>query len=952
MKTFKDPLSVLVKGTDASLYRLIPEQVITVNDEKDVQDVLKLCHDTGKHLTFKAGGTSLSGQTSTDCILVEIGPEFGKSRTHITEDGLHATFPCSLVGARANATLHPYGRKIGPQPASIKAARIGGIVANNASGSSFGITYNSYHTVESMRIILSDGFILDTGSEESRSEFKKSHATLCDRIDALRKRVLDNPVMAARIRHKYEVKNTCGYGVNSIVDFEDPVDILQHLMAGSEGTLGFISDVTFRTVPDLPLKACAMIYLRSLRDACNAIMPLRSVSASLPETASLSAAELMDRNALRCMQDLPGVPAVLKTLPDNAVALLVDVSAVDNATLESAFKAASDALAGIATLFPIRFTTDTAEYDSIWSVRNGLFTSSAATRPRGTISIIEDIAFRGDVLGDALCAVREVLADHDYSASVMWGHLMDGNVHFTIFPDMNREDSIPAYAKFMDDLTSCVLKFDGSLKAEHGTGRNMAPFVRKEWGDEIWNLMRDIKNVLDPDGILNPGVVINDDPQVFIKSIKHIPLANDLIDKCIECGFCEVVCPSATLTMTPRQRIVVYRELSDLASRKSMPGASEMQRFKALKKAFKYNGNETCATDGLCGTACPVGINTGLLIKELRWKENSANANRIASWIARNISSVTSNVRGALNFAHGVSKVISYPVMEGICSGLHWISGHSFPLWNRYVPKGAKKLDFISETAAAGQPEMVYFPSCITRSLGVTEFNAEKGEVQETLETIALLHKAGYAIRYPRNVHSLCCGMAFYSKGFRDQATAVTSELEKALLEVSEDGRLPILCDMSPCLVHLREVADIRLKLYEPVEFIHDFMLDKLDLVRLPVTVAIHPTCSTVKIGAVEKMKAVAEKCASKVVIPPDVTCCAWAGDRGFFFPKNNKAALRSVLPVRDPSTGKMVQNPSMGGATAGYSNSRTCEIGLSRFTRIHYRSIVYLVNVSAKGNF
>jgi D-lactate dehydrogenase len=950
MKSFSDPLSVLVKGTDASLYRLIPSVVKILYDEKDVQEVLRLCRETGQHLTFKAGGTSLSGQTSTDGILCEIGPDFGKGRLRISPDGLHATLPCSMIGARANALLHSYGRKIGPQPASIKAARIGGIVSNNASGSSFGITYNSYHTVESMRIILADGCILDTGSEESRADFRKSHAELCEKILGLRKYVLDNPLMAARIRHKYEVKNTCGYGVNSLVDFEDPIDIIQHLMAGSEGTFGFISDVTFRTVPDLPKKGCAMIYLHSLRDACDAIMPLRKVSAAMPDTASLSAAELMDRNALRCMQDLPGVPSVLKTLPEDAVALLVDVSATDESILHKAFGETTDALSGIDTLFPIQFTTDTAEYNSLWSVRNGLFTSSAASRPRGTISIIEDIAFRGEVLGDALCAVREVLAAHGYSASVMWGHLMDGNVHFTIFPDMNRDDSIPTYAKFMEDLTSCVLKFDGSLKAEHGTGRNMAPFVRKEWGDDIWNLMRDIKQAMDPDGILNPGVVINEDPETFIKSLKHIPLANDLIDKCIECGFCEVVCPAANLTLTPRQRIVAYRELSDLASRKSTLSAAEKQRYVALKKAFKYNANETCATDGLCGTACPVGINTGLLIKELRWKENSPRANRIATWISRNMAGVTSDVRGALNFAYGVSRVISYPVMEGICSGLHAISGHSFPLWNRYLPKGAKKLDFISEKAEPGQSEMVYFPSCITRSLGVTKATAEKGEVQETLETIALLHKAGFSIRYPRNVHSLCCGMAFYSKGFREQAASVTAEVEKALLEASDGGRLPILCDMSPCLLHLREtVTSKSLHLYEPIEFIHEFMLDKLKFVKLPLTVAVHPTCSTVKIGATDKLVAIASLCASKVVVPPEVTCCAFAGDRGFFFPENNASALRSVMPVRDESTGRKVQNPALGGAVAGYSNSRTCEIGLSRFTGIPYRSIVYLCNAASR---
>lgn len=949
MKTYKDPLYTLVKGTDASLYRLIPSETVVLKNEKDVLDALAFCRETGKSLTFKGGGTSLSGQTSTDSVLAEVSPDFRRSRVMISPDGKTARFPASFVGARANAILHPYGRKIGPQPASIKSARIGGIVSNNSSGSSFGIRYNSYNTVKSLRIILADGCVLDTGSKESVEQFRKDHSGLCGQILSLRKRVLDNKRMTELIRHKYEVKNTCGYGVNSLVDFSDPVDILQHLMIGSEGTLGFISDATFNSVPDLPEKACSMMFFPSISAACQAIMPLREASSEFLSKSdnerSLSAAELMDRNALRIMQDLPGMPEILKKLPENAVALLIDVSASDSTALESAYPVILDKLSGIETLYPVSFTTDAKEYSTLWSVRNGLFTSSAASRPRGTITIIEDIAFRGEVLNDALLAVRNTLGKHGYSDAVMWGHLMDGNVHFTIFPDLNDPANVRNYAAFMDDLTSCVLSYDGSLKAEHGTGRNMAPFVKKEWGEEIWNLMRDIKRLLDPDNILNPGVVINDDPEVFTKNLKRIPLADDLIDKCIECGFCEPLCPSANLTLTPRQRIVAYRELSYLSSRKESLSKEERGRYKALKQAFKYNAEQTCATDGLCATACPVGINTGLLIKELRWKENSPLSNKVATSLALHMSALTSFIRVSLSFAAGLASVISYPVMEAICKGIYIISGHHFPLWTRYVPKGAKKQEFKSEAPIEGSPEVVYFPSCITRSMGVAKPGASKDEAQVTLETINLLHKAGYTIRFPENVHSLCCGMAFNSKGFRTQAALKSDELDKALLKASDDGRVPILFDMSPCLLHARETLDKKLNLYEPVEFISDFLLERLRISKKRCTVALHPTCSTTKMGVADKLRQIGEICAENVVIPEDVTCCAFAGDRGFFYPENNAAALSHISPVKDPVTGKTVLNPSLKGAVAGYSNSRTCEIGLSRFTGIPYKSIVYLVN-------
>ena len=921
-KTYSDELTCLTKGTDAGLYRLVPKKVVVVNDEEDVQDLLAECNRDQTPVTFKAGGTSLSGQTSTDSVLAEIGPYFGTYS--ISPDGTEATFPCGMTGEEANRLLKPYGRKLGPSPASIKSARISGIVANNASGSSYGITYNSYNTVKDMRIILSDGTLLDTSSEESRENFRKTHAEMLNGLMALRKQALDNEAVAAKIRHTYELKNTCGYGMNSLIDFEDPIEILKHFIIGSEGTLGFISSVTFRTVPDYIMKASALLYFPNIREACSAILPLR-------ECKEVSAAELMDRNALRSVENQEGMPAIFKTLPEEAVALLIDTSANDKRSLEAQFAEIESKLKSVHTLEAVSFTTDPKQYATYWTVRNGLFTSAAAGRPKGTVSIIEDIAFRAHELGDALTDVRTILAKYNYADAVMWGHLLDGNVHFTISPDINAQEGVDKYADFMRELIRTVLAHDGSLKAEHGTGRNMAPFVKDEWGEEIYKLMWQVKRTIDPKSLLNPGVLLNDDPDIFIKNLKQIPPANELIDKCIECGFCEVKCPARYLSLTPRQRIVTYRALTRLQNE----GKQNTKEYADLKRAFQYSGNETCATDGLCSTACPVGINTGLLIKELRWKDNSATANHIADSISSHMGSITAFLRLLLPFPHFVSHIIGYGAMEGICRKLFDWSGHRFPLWTRFTPSGAKKLPFVSEKPALGQQEIVYFPSCITRSMGKSaDYNKE--ELCVTMETIKLLHRAGLSIRYPEKIHSLCCGMAFSSKGFRKQADKLQNELNAALLKVSENGRFPILCDMSPCLLHMRETLDKRLQLYEPVAFIHKFMLDRLTFHKLPLTVAVHATCSAVKMGVDPLMIDLASRCAEKVIAPPHVTCCGWAGDRGFFFPELNSSALRFL-------------KSDIQGATAGYSNSRTCEIGLSINSGISYKSIVYLVDEATK---
>lgn len=915
---YTDALTLLAKGTDAGFYQLTPSAVIVANTENEIATLLKLCNIYKLPLTFKAGGTSLSGQTISNSILVELGEGF--NRYTIKNDGKLATFGASVRGGYANNKLAKYGRKLGPSPASIASAKIGGIVANNASGSSYGITYNSYHTIKGMRIILYDGTILDTNDEQSRRQFKQSHTDMCNALVSLSQKAKHDEQIRTKIQKKYELKNTCGYGVNSLIDFDDPIDILQHLMVGSEGTLGFISDVTFATVPNYKLKATALIFFPHIRQACEAIKPLRA--------CSVSAAELMDRNALRAVENLDGMPSVLKQLDNDTVALLIDTSADNEATLQQQMLDITSKLNHIDTVFPIEFTTDINLYNTYWRVRQGLFTTAAATRPKGTACIIEDLAFSADVLSNALVSLQNLLHQYGYDSAIIWGHLLDGNIHFVLMPDFNTPQGTEHYRQFMFDLVKLALNdFNGSLKAEHGTGRNMAPFVKQEWGDGIYEIMKQIKSIIDPNGILNPGVLLNDDPDIFVKNLKKLPAANDLIDKCIECGFCEVQCPSRNLTLTPRQRIIIYRQLTRLKAAND----TNSQYYKQLLQRFDYNANATCATDGLCEQSCPVGINTGKLIKTLRWQHNSKFTTKIAGSIAKHMAGLTSSLRILLKVPHGISKIIGYKTMEACTRFLYRISGRNFPLWTRYTPSGNSQSTYKNTTNDNNTLQVVYFPSCINRTMGTSPDYNEK--VALTQKTEHLLHKAQYTIIYPENIKKLCCGMAFDSKGFKEQGMQKAKELEAALLKATDNGRIPVLCDMSPCLYRMKETLDKRLKLYEPVEFILEYLKDKLIFNKLPIKIAIHSTCSTTKMGLDGKLLQLASMCADEVVIPDGVGCCAWAGDRGFFYPELNMSALATLKKSITPDIKE------------GYSTSRTCEIGLSMNSNISYKSIVYLVD-------
>ncbi|MCU7526042.1 MAG: FAD-binding oxidoreductase [Ignavibacteria bacterium] len=920
-RMFSDDLRTLAYGTDASFYRLIPKLVVKVDTEEEVILILKHCRRLGISVTFRAAGTSLSGQSISDSVLVVLGTKW--KHFHINHDASEIRLQVGIIGAHANVFLAPYKKKIGPDPASINSAMIGGIAANNASGMCCGTSQNSYRTLAGMKIIFYDGSLLDTNNPESRKKFAESHTEMISAVCALSKKVKENAALSERIRSKFKMKNTTGYSLNALTDFDDPIDIIQHLMIGSEGTLGFISEVNYYTVPEMSNKATSLMLFPDAVTACKAVEILK--------TSKVEAVELMDRASLRSVEDKEGMPPYLKSLGAEVASLLVETRARDAESLSGQIAEIKEALKDLPKVMPLEFTQDEKEFKKLWDIRKGLFPSVGAMRKIGTTVIIEDVCFPISRLAEATADLQELFKKHGYYDAIIFGHALEGNLHFVFKQGFNSEAEINRYKNLIDDVTNMVVKkYDGALKAEHGTGRNMAPFVELEWGHEAFGLMKEIKSIFDPDNIINPGVILNNDAEAHIKNLKPLPAANSIVDKCIECGFCEINCPSRDLTITPRQRIVVWREIARLKETGEDPA-----RRAALIDQYDYDGNQTCATDGLCATSCPVNINTGNLVKELRAENASPTAQGIASVLSSSMNQVTAGMKLGLNVVNGLHTVLGTSIMQGASDVLRKVSGGRIPMWNRYMPKGADKI-IIPQSSNGSELKVVYFPSCINRSMGVSKGSENKDSL--TTRTVSLLNKAGYEVIYPKNLTNLCCGMAFASKGFKKQGDKKSNELLEALLEASDNGKFPILFDMSPCLYRMKEYLSQHqgqepLKIYEPVEFIDEFLTDKLSFTKTKEKIAIHSTCSSTKMGLNGKLKKVAEMCSEEVVVPHGVGCCGWAGDRGFTYPELNASALRNLK-------GGLPDD-----CRHGYSTSRTCEIGLSVHSGISYESIIYLVD-------
>jgi D-lactate dehydrogenase len=674
-----NPLQTLAYGTDASFYRLIPKIVILAHNETEVIEIIKQAKKLDIALTFRAAGTSLSGQAITDSVLVVA--THGWKSFEILDNNQKIRLEPGIIGSKANQFLAPHGLKIGPDPASISSAMIGGIVANNASGMCCGTAQNSYQTIADIRIVLNDGTILDTSDSESVSAFKNNKIALIQEIESLRDTIKNDETLYHFIKNKFKIKNTTGYSINAFVDYQEPIEIIKHLMVGSEGTLAFISNVTFKTVIDEKFKSCSLLIFKTIQDACNATILLKS--------APVVAVELLDRESIRSVEFDPEAPEYFRTLPESACALLVECrdNDLDNMLLKQ-LKVRLE-IESIPTYSEYEFTSNPKQYYFNWKARKGLLPTVGGLRKNGTSVIIEDVAFPLPQLADACLALKDLFKKYEYQDAVLFGHALEGNLHFVFSQDFSNQSEVDRYEKLMSELADLVVnRFNGSLKAEHGTGRNMAPFVEKEWGTAAYEIMKRIKNIFDPNNKINPDVLINPDPKAHLKNLKPMPESHAIVDKCMECGFCEPHCVSEGLTLSPRQRIVIAREISRLEESNEDP-----DRLAAIRKDITYQLDETCATDGLCALACPVHIDTGKFVKTWRANELDSGAKKVAAYIGSNMAGTTAVLRVGLKVVSFFHSLLGTKIITALSNGFHFITFGKVPKWIPEMPKGANKIN-------------------------------------------------------------------------------------------------------------------------------------------------------------------------------------------------------------------------------------------------------------------
>ena len=917
-RVYTDHLRRYAYGVDASCYSYLPKVVVKAEDEREVRRLIRLCQQCGTPFTFRAAGSSLSGQCSSEDVLIVCNDGFKKME--VIDDGKALKCECGVIGSDANDLLKPYNRKIGPDPATLATALVGGILNNNSSGMCCGTAQNSYKTIRSIRVVLLDGTVLDTSDKKSIEQCLREKPQMVEDILQLRKEILADEELTHLIHHKYKIKNTTGYGLNSLVDFEDIIDIINHLFIGSEGTLGFVSEIVYNTVEDVPHKGCGLMFFSTLNDASLAVVALANMGRE-----KVVAAEMMDYQSLKAVQTLENVPDFVREVPEGTSAILFQTESYSKDTVDENLAFIKEQLKDIPTAIPSLYSQDPKEYDSWWAIRKGILPIVGGQRRKGTTVITEDVCFQIEDFTKGIEMLTELFHKYDFvDGGVIFGHALSGNVHFNITPDFSDPKDTKNFGDLVKEMSERVSGFGGSLKAEHGTGRMVAPFVEMEWGKKAYEINRRIKAIFDPERILNPDVMITDDPDVYKKNLKAQCVIDDAFTICMECGFCEKHCPSRNLTLTPRQRIALLRETKRLENEGNFTLASE------LRKGYEYFGVDTCAACSMCKGLCPLSIDTAQIALSMRRIDPPAP--ELAKKIYDNFSTTLQMCRAGVSLEGIAGSIITQKAISKITEGLHGVTGVT-----PYVPKTTPKANrykLKNRIKPTNFEKVVYFSTCANRAFKPNQGYDDDRSLQQVVES--LCNKAHIDIIYPKHIENLCCGLSF--ENYDDVHERAVKDLHDALMKASQNGKYPIVIDHSACFNHaFKHMPDLEIN--DISEFLCKYVVPHLDIEKCDERVIVHKQCKIKSLNKSQYIEDLARLCTDHVFNIKSFACDGFAGQKGFFTPELNKSATKDLA-------GEIAEY----GATLGVSSSSTCEIGLGENGGIPFVGVAFLLDRCSKA--
>ncbi len=905
MQRSADALTRLALSHDASRFLDIPEEVAVASSIDDVRALFAEATEHRRHLTLRGGGTSLSGQSITDGILVDVRRHF--RRIEVLDDGLRVRAGAGATVAAVNAQLRKFGRRLGPDPASAQAATIGGIVANNASGRLSGLHQDAFSTVDSLVVVLPSGRVIDTADPQIDVMLTWEDPHLAGGLSILRRRLRADQGSLDEIRRLWSMRNAMGYQLRALTEYAKPSAIIRQLMVGSEGTLGFIAEATLRTVPLNEAYSTHVAWFDTLEDALDAASGLAGLG--------FDAIELFDVDALRVVRTIPSAPLALRELElTTQAALLLELHAPDDETLVEREAEVAVALDELPHVHKVRPESRNAP---LWRVHHGIHTAMAKARKPGTSLLMEDFSVPVPNIAETVRGLNRLFDRFGFERAAITGHFTDGTLYFLLTDDFSDPARLRQFKRFVQGFVKLILAQRGVLRAQYGTGRVMASFLEQQVGVELYEVMREVKHLFDPLRILSPGVMFNESPDAHVTNIKLMPTISDSVDRCIECGLCEPTCPSSALTLTPRQRVVLQREI---AARQADPAIIE-----ALSDNYQYAAIDTCATSSMCQLTCPLGIDVGELVRRQRRAAVTEVEERNWDRAARNWDKTTRLASTAMSTAKKLAPVAKSLIKFGRRRyGAEQVWGYSDDLPPGSGLRRRPKQERLAKDALA-----LYFPGCQQTLLA-----AHGQGVYSAFNELCT--RAGVAVSL-LNASDLCCGLPWSTRGLTLGYETMSGHVHRAL---ATHAGATVVVDSSACtnaLDHLlARYPDSRPETVDVVDFVATTILPQLAVRQRLGSVLLYPTCANAHSGNGDALLAIAQAVADEVVVPAAWRCCGGFGDRGLLHPELPKAATRlAVEEIRSRTF------------DAYASTSRTCEVAMQRVSE---RPFVHVLELLAEA--
>ncbi|MDP3086735.1 MAG: FAD-linked oxidase C-terminal domain-containing protein [Methylotenera sp.] len=496
-----DSLTLALYATDASMYQMQPLAVKTPVDRADMLKAIRYCADKKLPLLARGGGTSLTGQSIGKAVILDVSKHMTRVLELNLEEGWVRVEP-GLVCSNLNAFLKPHGVHFAPDPATENRANIGGMIANNAAGMRsvrYGMTID--HVLE-LDLALASGEVLHLSTLDAAQWAAK--AARSDSEGAIYRDVRDLVTKnAEEIRQRYPkvIRRSGGYPLDALVDANSCN--LAKLICGSEGTLGVILEAKLQLTPLPRYSAVCLAHFDTLEASLRASAPIVAQNPS--------AVELIDGVILHQARAHPLTRNICTLLEgEPAAVLIIEVQGDDFDDTVAHIQRIVDSLLGCAYATPLM--TEAKAIQAVWQLRSsalGLMTTVQGNRK--PVPYIEDAAVPPEHLADYVGEVLAVCSKYDQPVS-LFGHASVGLMHIRPLHDLHQPAEISRMKQIQEDVFPLVQKYGGSWSGEHGDGIVRGGFNKRFFGDQLYNTFREIKQLFDPEGRMNPGKVIETPP--------------------------------------------------------------------------------------------------------------------------------------------------------------------------------------------------------------------------------------------------------------------------------------------------------------------------------------------------------------------------------------------------------------------------------------------------------